>query len=490
MRTGILFLGLFVIFAVTSEACGSDCVAGDLDRLLEVAGANDPGRNLDWADTRPPGHWTGVRWKGLSGTLRVTALDVVGKGLTGTLNPNDLDRLSVLYADDNRLTALDASRNASLRTLASGRNRLRTLDVGRNASLVGLWVDGNRLMTALDVGSNKSLEWLDVSGSRIPSSVLFAFMGIGNLNLGTQTGVALSAFTSEPVPGTACSLASEAVLGGRATVFTLEKDGKAAVERSEFTMDAAGLLTFLDRGEFRITMWNSAAHDQDESPLGTPYGDGQATVISSVPDVRPAGSPVRRNGGPADARLPSGSGPVGEDRPRSGSGARHLETDGAVSGPSGARVGRIGPAEVRPDGMKAETCGDAFCGDPADGRAPGLSASSGTAAGIPDRTGSSPGATVGVGGRLAPDGGFAASAIPAVEASGDPRAVSARSVNGAAAGFSGADLSRMPPTAKPAKRCLRPQTGPCLTTPPGWGKPSAPGADLAPDGAALLPDAA
>ncbi|MDR1079759.1 MAG: hypothetical protein LBQ79_02040 [Deltaproteobacteria bacterium] len=356
--------------------------------------------------------------------------------------------LENLEVSGNRLSVLDVSRNVALENLEANGNLLADLDLSHNSSLEGLVVSSNRL-TDLDVSNNKSLKWLDVSGNRIPLSGLNAFMGIGSLKLGTQTEVALSAFTSAPVPGTGYSLASEAELGGRATVFTLEKDGRAAVPDTEYTMDPAGLLTFIDRGWFRITMRNSAVHDQGESPLDdASYGDSQATAISSVLDVLPAGSSVLWNGSQADVWLPSSSGSAGKCWLHSGFAVRYLETDDAVFGPDGARDVRIDPTGVRPGGMTVEEDGYVFSGGPIDGRSLSLSAPPGSAVRFSDRASFSSGALVNAGNRLVLDRGLTSTTMPSLEVIGGSRAAAVDSGTGAA-DFSGMGLSWiLPGTAK------------------------------------------
>jgi uncharacterized repeat protein (TIGR02543 family) len=64
--------------------------------------------------------------------------------------------LTVLYCNDNQLTALDVSKNTALGTLYCSNNKLTTLDVSKNTALKVLYCNDNQL-TALDVSKNTAL---------------------------------------------------------------------------------------------------------------------------------------------------------------------------------------------------------------------------------------------------------------------------------------------------------------------------------------------
>jgi hypothetical protein len=75
-----------------------------------------------------------------------------------------------------------------------------------------------------------------------------------DIEFGIQTDVTLPAISTDPIPGQGYNMASEAFLGGRNTVFFLTIDSLPAVSGSDYSISGAGVLTFLERGEYRITV--------------------------------------------------------------------------------------------------------------------------------------------------------------------------------------------------------------------------------------------
>ena len=68
--------------------------------------------------------------------------------------------LTTLYCFKNQLTALDVSKNTALTELNCYNNQLTALDVSKNTALTELYCSGNQL-TALDVSKNTALTWLE-----------------------------------------------------------------------------------------------------------------------------------------------------------------------------------------------------------------------------------------------------------------------------------------------------------------------------------------
>jgi hypothetical protein len=75
-------------------------------------------------------------------------------------------KVTELHCYDNRLTALDVSKNPSLTVLDCGDNHLTELDVSNNSRLAELWCEDNRL-TSLDVSNNPKLVELWCEGNQL-----------------------------------------------------------------------------------------------------------------------------------------------------------------------------------------------------------------------------------------------------------------------------------------------------------------------------------
>ena len=67
--------------------------------------------------------------------------------------------LNRLICEDNKLTALDVSKNTALTELDCGRNQLTALDLSHNTALEMLWCNVNQL-TSLDLSPNTALTFL------------------------------------------------------------------------------------------------------------------------------------------------------------------------------------------------------------------------------------------------------------------------------------------------------------------------------------------
>ncbi|MEA5011075.1 MAG: S-layer homology domain-containing protein [Angelakisella sp.] len=99
---------------------------------------------------------------GADGTLTgadiasIKELEVNGEGIVSLVGIEYFTALVVLSCENNRLTALDMSKNTALVELRCANNRLTALDVSKNTALEELSCENNRL-TALDVSKNSGL---------------------------------------------------------------------------------------------------------------------------------------------------------------------------------------------------------------------------------------------------------------------------------------------------------------------------------------------
>ena len=87
-------------------------------------------------------------------TLFINNMDIAD--LTGIGYFTALNRL---ICEDNKLTALDVSKNTALTKLDCGRNQLTALDLSHNTALKMLWCNVNQL-TSLDLSHNTALTFL------------------------------------------------------------------------------------------------------------------------------------------------------------------------------------------------------------------------------------------------------------------------------------------------------------------------------------------
>jgi hypothetical protein len=79
--------------------------------------------------------------------------------------------VTLLYCQDIELTALDVSRNSSLKNLRCTNNHLTVLDVSKNTALTTLECDFNQI-TSLDVSKNMALTTLYIVGNQFTASAL------------------------------------------------------------------------------------------------------------------------------------------------------------------------------------------------------------------------------------------------------------------------------------------------------------------------------
>ncbi|MDR1038397.1 MAG: hypothetical protein LBT40_18060, partial [Deltaproteobacteria bacterium] len=182
----LLFLMAFIV--MSSAASATVYSADDIHRLIAIKSENDIYGSLNWSDSVNPGEFDCVDWVDYSGTNRVGELYLSFRGLEGSLNLEDLDKLTRLSAEwnglsslevssntallflivpGNHLPVLDVSSNTALLYIDVVSNELTALDVSRNTALQDLYVGYNQL-TALDVSRNTVLQTLDVYGNLLP----------------------------------------------------------------------------------------------------------------------------------------------------------------------------------------------------------------------------------------------------------------------------------------------------------------------------------
>lgn len=87
-------------------------------------------------------------------TLFINNMDIAD--LTGI---GYFSSLNLLACHENKLTALDVSKNTALTELDCGRNQLTALDLSHNTALEMLWCNVNQL-TSLDLSHNTALRFL------------------------------------------------------------------------------------------------------------------------------------------------------------------------------------------------------------------------------------------------------------------------------------------------------------------------------------------
>ena len=93
------------------------------------------------------------------------------------------DSITYLSSVVNKLTALDVSKNSSLKTLICYMNDLTVLDVGENMALENLWCSANRLIS-LNVNNCKALKHLSCENNQL--IVLDISHSVALLNLWCQ----------------------------------------------------------------------------------------------------------------------------------------------------------------------------------------------------------------------------------------------------------------------------------------------------------------
>ena len=114
-----------------------------------------------------------------------------------TLNVSTNTALTTLSCENNQLTALDVKANTALEILYCEHNQLSALDVSANTSLTELYCHENKL-TALDVTANTALMNLICYGNQIRGTAMQTFINSLHSNGGDPT---LCVYTSAATDG-------------------------------------------------------------------------------------------------------------------------------------------------------------------------------------------------------------------------------------------------------------------------------------------------
>jgi hypothetical protein len=186
-------------------------------------------------------------------------LDVSGNMLTSlkiTHNP----ALEYLDASGNMLKTLGTLHNRALWSLNLSGNKLKALDVSHNPALEDLDVSDNELKS-LKISSKAFCSLLNVDNNRLPLSQLNGLMSVTKSYIGHQQKVQLPGlpsgkmFINQPY-----DLSSEISLNDHATTFTITLNGFPASRRRDYKL-IDGILVFLSKGRYQITMHNSTIYN-------------------------------------------------------------------------------------------------------------------------------------------------------------------------------------------------------------------------------------
>ena len=103
----------------------------------------------------------------------ITYLDCSGNKLTN-LDVSNNAALKTLYCSKNQLTYLDVSQNTALMFLDCSKNQLNNLDVSHNSALINLVCTKNQL-TSLDVSRNSALTFVNCRNNQLTAEALNDF---------------------------------------------------------------------------------------------------------------------------------------------------------------------------------------------------------------------------------------------------------------------------------------------------------------------------
>ena len=150
-----LFLFLMTLFGIAAEARATN---------VEVNATNFPDENFrNWILAQDYGADGILTDEEITGVKRI---NVSSKSIADLKGIEVFTALIELGCYNNRLTALDVSKNTALTWLYCYYNQLTDLDVSKNTKLTFLWCEHNQL-TALDVSKNKPLIELHCSYNQL-----------------------------------------------------------------------------------------------------------------------------------------------------------------------------------------------------------------------------------------------------------------------------------------------------------------------------------
>ena len=104
-----------------------------------------------------------------------------GAKITNLKGIEHLTSLKTLNCSNNRLTALDVSKNAAVTELSCSDNKLATLDVSKNTALTSLYCSGNQL-AALDLSNNPALARLSCGNNALTALDVSKNTNLSNLS--------------------------------------------------------------------------------------------------------------------------------------------------------------------------------------------------------------------------------------------------------------------------------------------------------------------
>lgn len=152
---------------------------------------NDPIK-VDWGNGSLTDYTIGTYTSSISGTLVGSTIKIYGVGIEH------------LYLYSRDLTALDVTKNTSLKSLNCASNKLSTLDVTKNIALISLWCYSNQL-TSLDVTKNTELIYLYCYANKLASLDITKNSVLKELSCGSNQITTLNAFNNALLTHLYCS---------------------------------------------------------------------------------------------------------------------------------------------------------------------------------------------------------------------------------------------------------------------------------------------
>ncbi|MEG2238139.1 MAG: hypothetical protein RRX93_01750, partial [Bacteroidales bacterium] len=185
----------------------------------------------------------------LTKNTKLTYLDLRHNQLS-TLDPSKNTLLETLYLSDNQLSTIDLSKNTKLRDLYLGDNLLSTLDLSKNTNLEYLHLDNNSLssIVGFDANTLSNLDGIDISNNKlIPGSFPVSFPKASFYTYAPQKAIAIPALIPSDMKLDLGLLyayrnANPSIIPSIAWVL---EDDSTLVENKDYTVDNAGVFTFL-----------------------------------------------------------------------------------------------------------------------------------------------------------------------------------------------------------------------------------------------------
>jgi len=203
----------------------------------------------------------------------LTSLDVSKNTALQTLRCcyNQLENLDIsnnialkeLDFSSNQIANIDISKHLNLQTLRCSSNLLTTLDVRLNEVLVELACFNNRIKK-IELNSDATYDgYLDCRDNLLPLSELYFLSNRIEKKyykwFGTQ-----KLDKKYITPGADVDFSSETEFGGIKTVFTVEKDW--GLSENDYVLND-GIFKFYNKGDYTITMTNTAIISDPEFPV-------------------------------------------------------------------------------------------------------------------------------------------------------------------------------------------------------------------------------